>query len=110
LFTAGEDDDLEHHSQEQEERCTMAFGFEFSQGLKSSATTLQGDRQGMKSMHHLATTLDPIDGPTQPPIRTPSRTTQSSKLALGEIQIRKPEESTWSDIATGNSPTPPTSI
>jgi hypothetical protein len=40
-FTAGEDDDLEHPAQEQEERCTTMIGFEFHQGLKNSATTFQ---------------------------------------------------------------------
>jgi hypothetical protein len=30
LFTAGEDDDLEHPTQEQEERCTTTIDFEFS--------------------------------------------------------------------------------
>jgi hypothetical protein len=37
-FTAGEDDDLEHLAQEQEERHMMTIDFEFPQGLKNSAT------------------------------------------------------------------------
>jgi hypothetical protein len=37
-FTVGEDDDLEHLAQEQEERRMMTINFEFPQGLKNSAT------------------------------------------------------------------------
>jgi hypothetical protein len=32
---------------------------------------------------------------------TPSMTTRSFGLALGEIRTTKPEESTWSDVAIG---------
>jgi hypothetical protein len=38
-FMAGEDDDLEHLTQEQEERRTMTIGFKFYGGLKNSTTT-----------------------------------------------------------------------
>jgi hypothetical protein len=41
LFTVGEDDDLEHPAQEQEERRTTMIGFEFHRGLKNSVTTFQ---------------------------------------------------------------------
>jgi hypothetical protein len=41
LFTMGEDDDLEHPTQEQEERRTVMTDFEFSRGFKNSAMTLQ---------------------------------------------------------------------
>jgi hypothetical protein len=44
---------------------------------------------------------DLIDGPTQPPIVTPSMTTQSSRLSLSEIRITKHEESAWSGVAIG---------
>jgi hypothetical protein len=37
-FTVGEDDDLEHPAQEQEERRTTTIGFEFHEGLENSAT------------------------------------------------------------------------
>jgi hypothetical protein len=40
-FTVGEDDDLEHPTQQQEERRTMTIGFKFPRGLKNSATTFQ---------------------------------------------------------------------
>jgi hypothetical protein len=41
LFTMGEDDDLEHPTQEQEERRTVMTDFEFSRGFKNSAMMLQ---------------------------------------------------------------------
>jgi hypothetical protein len=41
LFMAGEDNDLKHPAQEQEEQCTTTVGFEFPRGLKNSATMLQ---------------------------------------------------------------------
>jgi hypothetical protein len=41
LFTAGQDDDLEHPTQEQEERRTTTIDFEFSWGFGNSAVTLQ---------------------------------------------------------------------
>jgi hypothetical protein len=37
-FTAKEDDDLERLTQEQEERRTTTFDFEFHRGLKNSVT------------------------------------------------------------------------
>jgi hypothetical protein len=40
-FIMGEDDGLEHPSQEQEERHMMIIGFEVYQGLKNSVTTFQ---------------------------------------------------------------------
>jgi hypothetical protein len=40
-FRTGEDDDIEHPTQEQEEQYTMTIGFEFHRGLKNSATTFQ---------------------------------------------------------------------
>jgi hypothetical protein len=40
-FTTGEDDDLEHPAQEQEERCTTTIGFEFHRCLKNLTTTFQ---------------------------------------------------------------------
>jgi hypothetical protein len=40
-FMAGEDDDLKHLTQEQEERRTTTIGFEFPRGLKNSATMFQ---------------------------------------------------------------------
>jgi hypothetical protein len=67
-FMAGEDDDLEHSSQEQEERRTMTIGFEFHRGLENSATTFQ------VVIRQLAMT-NPIDSPAQPPIGSPSMTT-----------------------------------
>jgi hypothetical protein len=55
LFTMGEDDNLEHPTQEQEERCMMTIGFNFSRGLKNSATMFEAAvRQ--------PTTTNPIDG------------------------------------------------
>jgi hypothetical protein len=38
-FTAGEDKDLEHPTQEQEEWSTTTIDFEFPRGLKNLATT-----------------------------------------------------------------------
>jgi hypothetical protein len=38
-FTMGEDDDLEHPAQEQEEWHTTMIDFEFHRGLKNSTTT-----------------------------------------------------------------------
>jgi hypothetical protein len=55
-FTAEEDDDLEHPTQEQEERRTTTIGFEFPRGLKNSATTFQ-------AVVRQPATTDPIDGP-----------------------------------------------
>jgi hypothetical protein len=87
-FTAEEDDDLEHPTQEQEERRTTTIGFEFPRGLKNSATTFQA------VVRQLATT-DPIDSLTRPPIGIPLMTTRSSGLALSEIRTMKPEELAW---------------
>jgi hypothetical protein len=87
-FTTGEDDDLEHSTREQEERRMMMISFEFPWGPNNSATTFQQPA-----------TTNPIDGTTRPPIRTPSTTTRSSGLALGEIRTMKHKESVWSDVA-----------
>jgi hypothetical protein len=40
-FMAGEDNDLKHLTQEQEERRTTTIGFEFPRGLKNLATMFQ---------------------------------------------------------------------
>jgi hypothetical protein len=46
-FTVGEDDDLKHPAQEQEERRVAMIDFEFHRGLKNSTTTSydKSDRQ-----------------------------------------------------------------
>jgi hypothetical protein len=67
-FTVEEDDDLEHPTQEQEERRTTTIGFEFHRGFKNSATMFQ------TTVGQLAT-INPIDSLTRLPIRTPSMTT-----------------------------------
>jgi hypothetical protein len=85
-FTAGEDDDLEHPAQEQEERDTITIGFEFPRGLKNSTITFQAAVR-----QPAATNL--IDSPAQLSIGTISTTTQSSELALDEIRITKAEQS-----------------
>jgi hypothetical protein len=85
-FTAAHDDNLEHPTHEQEVRRTTTIGFEFPRSLKNSTTTFQA------AVRQPATT-DPIDGPTQPPIETPSLTTQSSGLALSEMRTTKSKES-----------------
>jgi hypothetical protein len=90
-FMMGEDDDLQHPAQEQEERRTMTIRFEFTRGLKNSATMFQA------AVRQPAMT-DPIDGLTRPPIGIPSTTTRSSRLALGEIRTMKPEESAMSGV------------
>jgi hypothetical protein len=77
-FTAGEDDDLEHPTQEQEEWRTMTIDFEFHRGLKNSSTTFHA------AVRQPAMT-NPIDGPVRPPIGTQSMSTRSSGLALSEI-------------------------
>jgi hypothetical protein len=85
-FTAGEDDDLGHSAQEQEERRTTTIGFEVHQDLKILATTFQaGVRQ--------SAVTNPINNSARLSIRTASTTTRSSGLALGEIRTTKPEES-----------------
>jgi hypothetical protein len=66
-FTTGEDDNLEHSTQEQEERRTMTIDLGFTRGtrgLKNSATTFQQPA-----------TVDLIDGLARPLIETPSTTT-----------------------------------
>jgi hypothetical protein len=40
-FTVGEDDDLDHPAQEQEEQRTMMISFEFPRGLKNSVIMCQ---------------------------------------------------------------------
>jgi hypothetical protein len=74
----GEDDDLEHPAQEQEERRMMTISFEFYQGLKNLATTFQ-------AIVRQSAMTNPIDSLARLPIVTPSMTTRSFGLALGEI-------------------------
>jgi hypothetical protein len=78
------------------------IGFEFHRGLENSTTTFQA------TFRQPATT-NPIDDPTWPPIGTPSMTTQSSRLALSEIQTTKLEESACSGVAIGKQSIPPAS-
>jgi hypothetical protein len=68
LFTTREDDELEHPTQEQEERRTTMIGFEFPQGLKSSVTTFQ-------VVVRQPATTNLIDSLARPPIGTLSMTT-----------------------------------
>jgi hypothetical protein len=77
-ITMREDNDLEHPTQEQEERRTMTTGFEFPQGLNNSATTLQ-------PVTRQPAMTSPIDSLARPPIETPSMTIRSSGVALCEI-------------------------
>jgi hypothetical protein len=91
-FTTGENDDLEHPTQRQEERQTTTIGFKFHQGLKNLATTFQAVVK-QPAMTNL------IDGPARPPIETLSMTTWSSGLALSETRKMKPEESAWSGVS-----------
>jgi hypothetical protein len=79
-----EDDDLKRPAQDQEEWCMMTI--EFHRGLKTSTTTFQ-------AVVRQQATINPINSPVRPPIRTLLMTTRSSGLALGEIQTMKPEES-----------------
>jgi hypothetical protein len=69
-FTAGEDNNLEHPTQEQEEWRTTTIGFEFYRGFKNLTTTFQA------AVGQPATT-NPINSTTQLPIGTPSTTTRS---------------------------------
>jgi hypothetical protein len=85
-FLTGEDDDLEHLAQEQEERCMTMIGFEFHRGLKNSVTTFQ-------AVVKQPATINPIDSLAQLPIGTPSTTTRSSGLALSDICTMKLKES-----------------
>jgi hypothetical protein len=73
------DDDLEHLPYEQEARCTTTIDFEFPQSLKNSTTTF-------RAAVMQPTMTYPINGLTRPPIGTSSTTTQSSGLALTEIE------------------------
>jgi hypothetical protein len=57
VFTMGEDDDLEHQTQEQEEQYTTVIGFKFPRSLKNSATMFQA------TVRQSATT-NLIDSPT----------------------------------------------
>jgi hypothetical protein len=82
-FTTGE---------EQEERSTTPI--DFPRILKNLAATF------LVAVKQPATT-NLIDSPARPPIATPSTTTQSCGLALGEIRTMKPKESTWSSVAIG---------
>jgi hypothetical protein len=77
-FTPEEYDDLEHPAQQEEERCMITIGFEFPRRLKNLATMFQA------AVRQSAMT-NPIDGPAQPSIETPSMTIRSSGLALSEI-------------------------
>jgi hypothetical protein len=84
-FTTGEDNDLEHTAQEQEEWRMTTIDFELppgTRGLKNSVTMFQQP-----------TTTNMIDNLARLLIGTPSTTIQSSELALGEIQTMKPKES-----------------
>jgi hypothetical protein len=76
------------------------IGFVFPRSLKNSATTFQ-------AVVRQPATTDPIDGPTQPPIETPSMTTQSSGLALSEMRTTKPKELVWLRIGIRNRSIPP---
>jgi hypothetical protein len=69
-FTAGEDNNLEHPTQEQEEWRTTTIGFEFYRSFKNSTITFQ-------AVVGQPATTNPIDSTTQIPIRTPSTTTRS---------------------------------
>jgi hypothetical protein len=91
-FTAEEDDDPEHPTQEQEERHMIMIGFKFPRGLKNSVTTFQ------VAVMQPATT-NSMDSPARPSIETPTMTTRSSGLALSEIRTTKPEELAWLGIA-----------
>jgi hypothetical protein len=77
-FTTREDNDLEHLTQEQEERRTMTIYFEFHRGIKKSMTMFQ-------AIIRQPATTNSIDGSAQPPIGTTSMTTRSSELAFSEI-------------------------
>jgi hypothetical protein len=93
-FTTGEDDDLEHPTQEQKGRCMTTTGFEFHRGLKNSMTTFQ------EAVRQSATT-NSIDDLARPPIGTPSMTTRSFRLVLSEIRTIKLKESAWSSVVIG---------
>jgi hypothetical protein len=77
---------------------TVGFKNSETRGLKNSATTFQQPVM-----------TDLIDGPTWPPIGTPSTTTQSSGLALGEIQTTNPKESARLGVAIRKWSIPPAS-
>jgi hypothetical protein len=82
----GEDHDLEHPAQEQEEWCLTTISFEFHRGLKNSVTTFQ-------VVVRQPTMINLIDSLAHLSIGTPSMTTRSSRLALGVIRTTKPKES-----------------
>jgi hypothetical protein len=82
----GEDGNLEHPTQEQEEWCMTTISFEFHQGLKNSATTFQ-------SVIRQPAMTNLIDCPARPSIGAPLMTARSSWLALSEIRTMKPKES-----------------
>jgi hypothetical protein len=94
------DDDLEHPGHEQEAWCTMTIDFEFPQRLKNLVTTFQ-------AVVRQPATTNSINGPTRPPIGTPSTTTRSFGLALSEMRITKPKESAWSSVGIRNQSIPP---
>jgi hypothetical protein len=77
-FTTGEDNDLEHPAQEQEEQCTMTTDFEFPRCLNSSTTMFQ-------TVVEQPAMTNSIDSQARLLIGTPSMTTRSFGLALGEI-------------------------
>jgi hypothetical protein len=81
-----EDDDLKRPTQEQEERRTTTINFEFHRGLKNSPTTFQ-------AIVRQPDTTKLINSPALSPVGAPSTTTQSSGLALSDIQTTKPKES-----------------
>jgi hypothetical protein len=67
-FTVREDDDLEHPTQEQEERHMTTISFEFYRGHKNSVTMFQ-------AVIKQPATTNPIGSLTRLPIGTPSTTT-----------------------------------
>jgi hypothetical protein len=68
LFTAGENNDLGHSTQEQEERHTTTINFEFPRVPKNSATTFQVAIRALDSLPGLCPgtdlSADPIFGST----------------------------------------------
>jgi hypothetical protein len=75
----------------------MMIGFEFPHGLKNSMTMFQ-------AVVRQPTMTNLIDSPERPAIKT-----RSPGLILGEIQIMKPDESTWSGVEIEKQLIPPAS-
>jgi hypothetical protein len=71
LFTVGEDDDLEHLAQEQEQWCNDDDRFQVSLMPQEYSDNVSS---GSQARLQQSTTTDPIDGPTRSPIGTPSMT------------------------------------